>query len=1388
MRSFTIIPIAACTIAASLLVPLDLQPATAHAAASAAPDSNRAAQITVDVPAMPVGVTSDWIRVQHSGLFQGVLTVTAPAGTRIVAADADIRPMAGSIAAGGATATWSGATTTWDSKWRVAKFRLVADADAPLGTRDGGRAVIADGSGAELASGSFAVHAAAALTATPPPIAIGQTSDWIQIAPSHTVRGELTVTAPNGTTIVAADADVRPAPASISADGKSAHWSDPTMTWAADWRVPKFKLKAVSSAVGNHSKGSMTVVDGTGPDPQAIGSYQFVARGALPTSIVDSADRSSTEVLVHGMGRADTEQAREHRSMRHSDLQPTGRFVRVGDVLEVAVPSGAPAVGVRIGLYGDAHQGVNTSGWQALTATPAGRTTSITATKDGMVFLESTAPRGSATVRVTGGQSVPTFVMGQTSDADFTAQLADMPNAPIFEVVGNRIFGDFQSRTRGHVPSGITERVQLWDDIVELTNDMHNLHDDATGAARKSPHRMYIASPDTGSGYANASHERIMFQVSTGAARDVFAEVPGEVWGLFHEIGHTYQTPSYNWSGQGEVAVNVSSLYVEKRLGLKSSLDTPSDLNKLRSWFSKPVEERQYGSADIWVRLTMYDQLRRAFGDEFYPRLNQELRTGLLFGDNTATTTAEQQNHFALTAGRIADRDLSEFFRQWGIPLTDASKAELSKLPELSVPIWENIDPKQTRVEHELPSVGTPSGTVRTDETVVVGQRRLQRAPEVSGLSSPDGGNVTIGGHAVTALDPGTGTVNVEARDSRGLREALQTSVPVSAGNSVKILGQSDRTVMWLSLVPGSKELRVVPRTTYKAHTSWAGKEYVSLELRSADDAESLGKWSIRGDETAHALGARFDEHYEDGQIIVVRHQQNSGMVGYTDGTQMSASSERDQRFRITGDRLVRLGPIAPLPGADTTLRPGTTTEVTAGLEFHADTTGASGAVTFTAPKGTTFDSAIGKELLGNYRPAGGSWSTATGYARLSDVVRSADGSELHAKYTFTQDSVRGYDRGDQLRWRLPLTVPTDAPAGDGSLDFAFTGTSNAGAIDIAGSTATSIKTNNGNVSGDGLGFPTDVEHGATGEVVVGLRTTGEVTAFEDTSFRVTAPEGTTFSDATGTVPVEYQHAGDEGWTTTKSNETALSVSDDGRTATVTFATTAGFKLHDGSGLRIRVPITGVTAEASGTAHFEVTGTTDRGRFTASGDSTVTVGPAAPVTDLVVTSPAQDSVVYSDRPVFSGTGHEGATITIRGTVRVVATTTVRDGKWSVPAAFDLGANSYALRVTQTAGGEPQHRDILFRTAPGATADLVVTSPLQDSVVNAKRPVFTGTGHEGATITIRGTARVVATTTVVDGTWSVPADFDLGNGAYALTVHQTHGSSQPKKQDVRFTVR
>ncbi|QZQ56623.1 hypothetical protein KZI27_07375 [Curtobacterium sp. TC1] len=180
----------------------------------------------------------------------------------------------------------------------------------------------------------------------------------------------------------------------------------------------------------------------------------------------------------------------------------------------------------------------------------------------------------------------------------------------------------------------------------------------------------------------------------------------------------------------------------------------------------------------------------------------------------------------------------------------------------------------------------------------------------------------------------------------------------------------------------------------------------------------------------------------------------------------------------------------------------------------------------------------------------------------------------------------------------------------------------------------------------------------------------------------------------------------------------------------------------------------------------------------------------APVVPVVVTGPAEGATVTSKRPVFEGTGDEGATIVVRGSSRQVATTTVVDGKWAVPADFDLGNGDYRLLVVQepTRGAPTDPVVITFTVRHAAAAPVVVTAPTEGSTVTSKRPVFEGTGAEGARIEVKGSSRTVATTTVEDGTWSVPADFDLGNGAYRLWVTQTPtGGGAPTTVEVTFRV-
>ncbi|MCS4275663.1 hypothetical protein M2390_000824 [Mycetocola sp. BIGb0189] len=177
-------------------------------------------------------------------------------------------------------------------------------------------------------------------------------------------------------------------------------------------------------------------------------------------------------------------------------------------------------------------------------------------------------------------------------------------------------------------------------------------------------------------------------------------------------------------------------------------------------------------------------------------------------------------------------------------------------------------------------------------------------------------------------------------------------------------------------------------------------------------------------------------------------------------------------------------------------------------------------------------------------------------------------------------------------------------------------------------------------------------------------------------------------------------------------------------------------------------------------------------------------------TPVKFTSPANNSTVYNARPLFKGTGQPGAAIRVHGTTRTVATTTVKaDGTWEAPAEFDL-AGDLILNVTQTPTNAATSTDtVKFGIRTGASSDVVVTTPANNSTVDTHKVTYTGKGEPGSKITINGTTRPVASTTVkADGTWSVDGDFDLPNSTYKFRVSQEDvNTGDLKHTDLTFTV-
>ncbi|MFC8599427.1 M60 family metallopeptidase [Isoptericola sp. NPDC057191] len=402
---------------------------------------------------------------------------------------------------------------------------------------------------------------------------------------------------------------------------------------------------------------------------------------ALPGRGTDvTVQEQYSQVTVITRGNAEADRRRENRAYRHSVLEPTGRFVRAGEEVTVTRPEGAPAMEVKIGQYGP-HQGVNDAKSLGFSTTSLkGTQYTVKAPIDGLVFLVN---QGDSTVRagVTGGVAVPVYTLGQSTEAGFQQDVATFDKSPFAIVQGERVLVPFQRRLlEPNVTSVTAERVRYWDDVVNRTDAVYGLSTKATGLDHKSAARVFISNQDSGGGYAFAGHDRIGFQVNTGAGKKLLTGSYDSQWGLWHEVGHTYQVPQ-KFGGLGEVTCNISALAIQAGHGWDSNLDTPGKQGSIATFLALPDSERNYDSADVWVKLAMFDGLTQQFGEGYYPKLHRTFRQDAAAGTISLPDNEARKQYFMVTAGQVAQHDLTSYFQKWGLQPDAATQTALAKYP-----------------------------------------------------------------------------------------------------------------------------------------------------------------------------------------------------------------------------------------------------------------------------------------------------------------------------------------------------------------------------------------------------------------------------------------------------------------------------------------------------------------------------------------------------------------------------------------------------------------------------------------------------------------------------------------------------------------------------------
>ena len=295
---------------------------------------------------------------------------------------------------------------------------------------------------------------------------------------------------------------------------------------------------------------------------------------------------------------------------------------------------------------------------------------------------------------------------------------------------------------------------------------------------------------------------------------------------------------------------------------------------------------------------------------------------------------------------------------------------------------------------------------------------------------------------------------------------------------------------------------------------------------------------------------------------------------------------------------------------------------------------------------------------------------------------------------------------------------------------------------------------------------------------------------------QATAPEGGVECGAVDTTPPDAPviETPADGSTTNDPTPDFTGTAEPGSTVVV----------EDGEGnevcTAVAAPVTGAWSctptdpIADGEDTYTATATDEAGNTSPEDTVTVTIDTA---TTVEVLTPADGSTTDDLTPLVSGTGEDGATITVTENGLPICTTTVDNGTWSCsPALPQLpGEHTYDVTAEDEAGNTDTAATtftIVLDPSPGDTtapAAPDITSPAQGASVEDRTPLISGTGEIGATVTVREGSTVLCTAVVrADGSWSCSSTVTLPLGPHTVTATQTDPSGNTSTADsVTFTV-
>ncbi|EKZ0165467.1 hypothetical protein QUO97_002746, partial [Enterococcus faecalis] len=602
----------------------------------------------------------------------------------------------------------------------------------------------------------------------------------------------------------------------------------------------------------------------------------------LTSKNYEDLDVAKATVTAIPRGNTGEDRTKERRWFEHSALETTGIFLPKGKEIKIIVDEEPEDLQVAIGQYGEYENLETEEDYPYIKSYPLKKGENIISRpeSDGMVYLENKSYNQKLTVTLEGGVEVPKYVLGKEGSAEEFSKMANKlkDKVPFFEIEGKYAFGTFQMSQLEYLDyenkDRLPELLNYWDQVVTWTNEVYGFNEEAGYAAAKNlDQRIHITNPDSGAGYASATSKRITFQIDTGASKHILSGLPNEdQWGLWHEIGHTYQNPYYKFEEMTEVTVNISANYIRQKVGMGDR--TESRKNEIAAYLSKPREEKNYIEQNVFDKLAALWTLQRVFGDDFFPTLSQEYRTTPL-SELSNSNSEEQIQSMIQMMSKVTNRNLAVYFDYWGLDASEKTWEYCNKLPDLEKDIWLDISGFEDR--YELPGV-LPEYTIPTGNEITTSTPIFSTEFSISGLKSvPSESKVSIDAPQYTDIGVGK-SAGVKVTNENKVSNLLPITGEITGGDAVKFRGN---TSAYRIIAPdaATKTFSVIGNGS-NLHGGFSGSEYASITQYDSELKKIKNQVSVNGSSegsNSMLMQEAFDgQAYEVGDYVRIHHVESN--------------------------------------------------------------------------------------------------------------------------------------------------------------------------------------------------------------------------------------------------------------------------------------------------------------------------------------------------------------------------------------------------------------------------------------------------------------------------------------------------------------------------------